>query len=106
MAEIPDLSKMKNGNKPPEPQAVQAKTAFLVVVGTDGNIQVSADTSLDVEVQSQPTTDDIYTACALITKDIQVQQTAALVSNGLLQMGSLLQQQAQNEQIKNALRLK
>lgn len=105
--QIPDLSKLKNNEAPSDkPEPVPAKTAFLVVVGADGNIQVSADTSLEVEVQSQPSTDDIYTACALITKDIQVQQTAALVSNGLLQMGSLLQQQEQNQRIKNSLRLK
>lgn len=108
MNEIPDLSKLKDNGTPQPDKAtpVPAKTAFLVVVGADGNIQVSADTGLEVEVQGQPTTDDIYTACTLITKDIQVQQTAGLVSNSLLQMGSMLQQQAQNQQIKNALRLK
>jgi hypothetical protein len=109
MAEIPDLSKL-NGNKPPEPEPatgpLQAHTAFLVVVGADGNIQVSTDTGQTVEVAKVCTTDDIFTACGLIQKDIQVQQTAALVQNGLLQMGSLMQQQQADQAIRHRLNLK
>lgn len=109
MAQIPDLSKL-NGNKSPEPDAeptaVQARTAFLVVVGADGNVQVTADLGQRVEVEKQVTTDDIYNAATLICKDIQVQQTAALVTNGLMQMGSLIQQQTADQAIRQRLNLK
>jgi hypothetical protein len=109
VGEIPDLSKLNGKKKPePEPEAgpPQARTAFLVVVGADGNIQVSADTTQEIEVERPCTTDDIYTAAALICKDIQVQQTAALVSQSLLQMGSMLQQQATDQQLRQRLNLK
>jgi len=108
MAEVPDLSKL-NGNKPPAPEAtgpIQARTAFLVIVGADGNIQVSADLDQEVLVEQSCTTDDIYMAAALITKDIQVQQTAALVQQGLLQMGSMVQQHQQDAQLRQHLNLK
>lgn len=109
MADVPDLSQLKNGSKPPEPeapQAVPARTAFLVVVGADGNIQVSADVGQPVEMKERCTTDDIFMACSLICKDIGVQQTAQLVSAQLLQMGSALQQQTQEQQIRQRLNLK
>lgn len=109
MADVPDLSKLKNGSTPPpEPDqpAPVARTAFLVVVGADGNIAVSNDTGQEVEVQQKCTTDDIYMAATLIIKDIQVQQTAQLVQNGLLQMGNLMQQQQQEQAIRNRLNLK
>jgi hypothetical protein len=105
--EIPDLSKL-NGSTPPEPAPapIPAKTAFLVVVDDQGNIQVSSDLGLDVTVERPCSTDDIYTACALIQMDIQSQRTADLVSKSLLQMGSMLQQQSQNEQLRQRLNLK
>lgn len=109
MSEIPDLSKL-NGSKPPEPEQpsgpVQARTAFLVVVDAKGNIQVSTNTTQDVEVDHECTTDDIFTACSLILKDIQVQQTAGLVQASLMQMGAAMQQQAMNEQIRQRINLK
>jgi hypothetical protein len=104
--EIPDLSKMKNNQPPPEPEPALARTAFLVIVGADGNIEVTVNLSREVAVERQATTDDIYAASTLINKDIQVQQTAMLVQQGLLQMGSMMQQQAQNDQIRNRLNLK
>lgn len=110
MADVPDLSQLKNGSKPPEPeapsQAVPARTAFLVVVGADGNIQVSADVGQPIEMKELCTTDDVFMACSLICKDIGVQQTAQLVQASLLQMGSALQQQTQEQQIRQRLNLK
>jgi len=106
MAEIPDLSKLKDAQpEAPEQPKPLPRTAFLVVVDADGNIQVStADIGLDV--QQVGTTDDVYTSCALIMKDIQVQQTAGLVQQGLLQMGSLMQKQQQDQQLRQHLNLK
>lgn len=109
MAEIPDLSKLKNGQQPPppeEPANTRVRTAFLVVVGADGNIVVSTDLAQDIQIEHQVSTDDLYSACSLIIKDIQVQQTAGLVSQGLLQMGSLMQRQAQDQAIASRLNLK
>jgi hypothetical protein len=108
MADVPDLSKLKNGTRPPapEPEKTVARTAFLVVVRADGNIVVSIDTGQEVEVQHPCTTDDIYMAATLICKDIAVQQTAQAVQSGLLQMGSVLQQQTQDQQIRQHLNLK
>lgn len=109
MAEIPDLSKL-NGNKPPEPEQptgpVQMRTAFMVLVDAKGNIQVSSDVGENILVDHQPSHDEIWSACQLIIKDIQVQQTAGLVQTALLQMGSAMQQQAMNEQIRQRINLK
>lgn len=106
MPEIPDLSKLKNGNQPtePEPEKAPARTAFMVVVGADGNVVISTETGH--EVTQVCTHDDIYTACALIMKDIEVQQTAGLVQQSLLQMGSMLQQHQQDAQLRQHLNLK
>lgn len=111
MPEIPDLSKLKNGQQPPpptpeQPSMPQARTAFLVIVGADGNILVSTDLDQEIQVDHPVTTDDLYAACSLIMKDITVQQTAGLVSQGLLQMGSLMQRQAQDQAIASRLNLK
>lgn len=109
MAEIPDLSKL-NGTPPPQPEQPtgprQAHMAFLVIVAGDGNIQVSTDTGQEIEAAKQPTTDDIYSACALIQKDIQMQQTAQLVQGGLLQMGSMMQQAQVDQNLRQRLNLK
>jgi hypothetical protein len=104
--EIPDLSRLKNNQPPPEAKSALARTAFLVIVGADGNIEVTVDLSRDVSVERHATTDDIYAASTLIIKDVQVQQTAMLVQQGLLQMGSMVQQQAADAQIRNRLNLK
>lgn len=109
MPEIPDLSQIKNGQQAPPTEPIppaQANTAFLVIVGADGNINVTGNLDVEVAVDRPVTPDDIYSACSLIIKDVQVQQTAALVQAGLLQMGSMMQQQAQHEQIRNRLNLK
>lgn len=111
MPEIPDLSKLKNGQQPPpptpeQPTSTRVRTAFLVIVGADGNIVVSADVAQEIEFEHPVTTDELYSACSLIIKDITVQQTAGLVSQGLLQMGSLMQRQAQDQAIASRLNLK
>lgn len=108
MAEIPDLSQLKNGQQAPADPAppTQARTAFLVIVGVNGDINVVGNLDTEVAIERTITPDDIYSACTLIIKDVQVQQTAALVQAGLLQMGSMMQQQAQTDQIRNRLNLK
>lgn len=107
MAQIPDLSKL--GNKPPEPEPEEKKTyrtAFSVLVDANGNIQVSSDAPEGIEVDHQASHDEIWSACQLIIKDIQVQQTAGLVQGGLLQMGSMMQQAQVDAQLRNRLNLK
>jgi hypothetical protein len=109
MPEIPDLSKLKNGSTPPEPEAPQqqeVRTAFLVLVDANGNIQVSTDVGENIVPDHMASHDEIWSACQLIIKDIQIQQTAGLVSNGLLQMGSALQQHAQEQALRARLNLK
>lgn len=107
MPEVPDLSKLKNGSAPtdPEPPAQPVlRTAFLVLVGADGNVVVSTD--VDHEVEHTCTPDDIYVNCAFIMKDIQIQQTAGLVQQALLQMGSMMQQAQVDQQIRKNIKLK
>lgn len=106
MPEIPDLSKL-NSKKDPEPEEEKQtyRTAFTVLVDANGNIQVSSDIG-DVEVEHQASHDEIWSACQLIIKDIQIQQTAGLVQGGLLQMGSMMQQAQVDQQLRHRLNLK
>lgn len=106
MPDVPDLSKL-NGESKTEPQPPQVyRTAFLVLVDAQGNIQVSSEVGENTTVEHPATHDEIWSACQLIIKDIQVQQTAGLVQQGLLQMGSIMQQQSVDQQIRNRINLR
>lgn len=107
MPEIPDLSKLGKPSAAATdapPQQAALRVAFTVLVGADGNVVISADTGH--EVQQACTHDDIYTACAMIMKDVQVQQTAQVVQRSLLQMGSMMQQAQTDSAIRQHLNLK
>ena len=125
MPEVLDLSTLKN-KKPdleslseeqqaaleqmaeenPEPEGEQVRTAFLVVVGKDGNTVAIPDLDYAIIRDHMPSVDEIYSAVSVVAKDIQVQETAQITTQFMQQMAAAAQQQMQAQQLAQRLNLK
>lgn len=86
-------------------ETLPVRTAFLVLVDTDGNVQVTPDLDVQVERQHLPSADEVYGIAAVVQKDIAAQESAALTQNSLMQMGSAMRQQTENQQLRSQLKL-
>lgn len=104
MPEIPDLSKLKEQAQQPQNQ-IAHRYAFRVMVGVDGNVAVTVEPPEGAAVEQVASLDDIYAACALIMRDISMQQTVGAVQHGLLQMGQAVAQQQATQAIRSNLKI-
>lgn len=108
--EIPDLSKIGQPDQtvPEETDqdSIKARTAFLVVVYDNGDVVASPDLDLPVERQEIPSTDDMYGACAVVQRDIQMQLTAHHTMIAMQQLAMAQAQRLQEAQLLQGLNLK
>jgi hypothetical protein len=88
---------------PPEPEKPQVLTAFLVVVGTDGNPQVMAFPDPDLEMLSEPTNDLVFQAASTIVKDIQLGEAAQATVAMMAQQAQMMAQHQQEAMIRARL---
>jgi hypothetical protein len=95
------------GDQDPGDNKPKVLTAFAVVVGYDGNPQVISYEHDDFLVQSQPTGDLIYGACATILKDMNVQETGMYAAQAtqqlMMQQARAMAEQQQAAQIAQNL---
>lgn len=91
---------------PPEPELPPipvVTTAFLVVVSSDGQTMATGDLHHQVIQSRLPSADDIYSACAVIQKDITTTESAMRTQQAMIQYGQQMQQQAQAQQLAAGL---
>lgn len=118
MAETPLLVKPGEETSPggtkatetQEAEVVEAKTAFVVFIKDDGSVVMSPDLNLPIVSERQPTINEVYSACALVMKDIQNQETAVLAAqhtvNAQMQMAQRMHDAQMNQQALRGLQLK
>lgn len=88
-----------NGIVPEEPKGTPVRTAFIVVVDSNGEVFVSTDLNQALDLAFEPSPDDIYGAAATIQRDMTVQMTASSTVMGMQQMAAAQAQRMQHAQI-------
>lgn len=108
--EAVDLSQLQTDeeqeNAPVEdlaPETVDVVTAFLIYTTKDGQTIMTYDVNIPVVPEHSPTPDEVYGACQVVSKDIQVQETTARTVNGMVQMAQAQMQAAQQQQLGQQL---
>lgn len=86
-----------------EPAVPQVSTAFSVVLNRDGTWVVVPSVTQPFQSDRTPTVDDIYAGCAIVQKDLAAQETAMHTQRAMLQMSAAMQQQMQEQQIRQNL---
>jgi len=104
--DIPDLSKLKHEEKQEEPSVIKARTAFLVIVDENGEIYAQPDLAIPLTRSYFPSADDIYSACAVVQRDITVQISAQHTVLGMQQMAMMQAQRLQEAQLLQGINLK
>ena len=91
-------------------EVVEAKTAFIVYIQEDGTTVMSPDITLNVVTDRAPMINEVYSACGVVMKDIQNQETAALatqfVMNAQMQMAAKMRDAQLNAQAMSGLKLR
>lgn len=90
----------RNETTPPEPEVQNVLTAFLVVVGLDGNPQVMALNDPKINPLTGPTPDLIHGACGVIIKDIAAMENAQATAEVMQQQAMAMQQQMQEQMLQ------
>lgn len=88
---------------PPEPEKPQVLTAFLVILGVDGNPQVMAFPDPDLDMLSEPTNDLVYQAASTIVKDIKAGEVAQATVAMMAQQAQMMAQQQQEAMLRARL---
>lgn len=95
---------------PPAPEPTKALTAFLIVVGEEGQALAYSDVNMPLKLQREPSLNEMYAACAQVMKDVQILQLAPHVAsqtiNGMLQAMAQQAQMVADAKIKAKLREK
>lgn len=82
-----------------EPSGHQVRTAFIVYVEQDGNVQVTPDLDTPFIRQYTPGADDVYGALHAAAKTIAAEETAVATVQVTQQVAASMQQQMQNARI-------
>jgi hypothetical protein len=93
----------RNGESPSEagaPQAQKVLTAFLVVVGLDGNPTPMAFNDPQFDILTQATPDLIHAFCGTVRKDIEAMESAQATAEVMQQQAMALQQQMQDQMLQ------
>jgi hypothetical protein len=105
MPEIPLLGQPKE--EKPEPQIIDATTAYLVVINKDGTIFVSPDINIPITIDRPVTGDEIFGSSHVIIKDIQREETAMQAAqhtmNAQMQLARQIQDAQANSQVMNRM---
>ena len=90
---------------PPEDESGHAAvTAFLVIINEDGTVLVTGDVNTPLRLQRFPSSDEIYSGCAVAQKSIAAQETAARTQQVMMQAAQQMQQQAMQAQQEAQIR--
>lgn len=89
----------------PEPEGQEVRTAFLVVINKDGSINISPDLDVPLVREHLPGTDEIYSSCQVIAKDIQVSEAAVATAQFMQQMAMAQMQQRETQKLVQGLNL-
>ena len=89
---------------------IEAKTAFIIFVQDDGTVVMTPDLNTAIVTDRAPQINEIYSACSVVMKDIQNQETAALatqfVMNAQMQMAAKMRDAQLNAQAMSGLKLR
>lgn len=97
---VENLAQEKGGEPGPEqPDRQKVLTAFLVVVGLDGNPEVMAFNDGQFDILTQVTPDHIYGACSVIQKDLDAREAALVTADIMQQQAMAMQQQMQDRML-------
>lgn len=92
----------QHGEQPEEPKGPhRVLTAFMIIVGLDGNPQVMGFEDPNFELVSQPTGDLVYGAVQTVAKDLAADETARAAAQHTAQLMAA-QAQAMMEQQQHA----
>lgn len=79
--------------EPAGPEAVDY--AFLIYAKPDGQLVLTNDINVAIQPERAPTHDEVFSAFAIMQKDMLIQQTAATSAQAVLQMQQAMMQQIQ-----------
>lgn len=95
------LAQERGGEPGPEaPQPQKVLTAFVVVVGLDGNPQPMVFNDPQFDILTQATPDLIYAAAATVMKDIEAMENAQATAEVMQQQAMAMQQQMQEQMLQ------
>lgn len=66
-------------------EVMQARTAFLVIIGYDGSATATSDVNTSLEIEHEASIDELYTGSALVVRDIEASLAAKHVVFGMQQ---------------------
>jgi succinate dehydrogenase/fumarate reductase-like Fe-S protein len=99
------LEQMAALNPDAEPEGLPVRTAFLVIVGRDGTVEVTPDINAQVVRDLVPSADDVYGALQTAAKDIEIQENSLATASAMHQMAMAQMAQRQNAQLAAGLNL-
>lgn len=102
------LAKMAEDNPPSDEEVderIPVTTAYLVIVSADGAVIATHDLAETAKIRPdrQATPDDIYGSSAVVLKDISAMETSNRTQQAMMQMGAMMQAQAQEASIRRSL---
>lgn len=98
MTDIPILGQKAEPEEPPE---IQAATAYLVVIGSDGTVAVMQDVSNagHITLQRIASIDDIHGSARILGDAMQTSKTAGAVQQMMLQTTAAMAEAKINQDI-------
>ena len=82
----------------------EVEFALLLVKGMDGQITLSTDVSTPITTERLPIPDEVMAALNSALKNLEAQQVAAIVLNGMVNMSQMAMQAQANQDIMRNMR--
>lgn len=100
------LAKMADENPPADDETgTPVTTAFLVVIGLDGAVMATSDLTQQFVPRRGATPDDMYSASAVVQKDIAAMETASRTQQAIMMVGQAMAAQQQEAALRQRLKI-
>lgn len=99
--EIPLLGQGKTEETPVR----EVEFALLLIKSTDGQVTLSTDISTPIMAERLPIPDEVISSLSSALKNMEAQQVAAIVMQGMMQMSQMAMQAQQNQGLISKLDL-
>jgi len=106
MAEVPLLTGKAAEPKEEVAEFIDAKTAFMIYWTKEGEVMVSPDLNAPIVIERPPTATEVYSACAIVQKDVIAQQTSLGTVQTQMQVGRQMAEAQANQQILQQMQKK
>lgn len=87
------------------PEVVEARTAFLVFLDSNGGVGSTPNLDQKLKVDHQPSAEEVKFACDEISQELHMQKQAVITTNTIVQQQMQMAQQARAAQEASKLGL-